>query len=472
MTDRSVDAAGAAPPRGHPDTPLDSPGDTETDSGPPARRHEVNGTRPDSELRSELEVAQRRAAFLSEASSILVATSLDFDATLTALARLAVSRLSDWCAIHSIDAAGTLVRTAVAHSDPRLEQTLTDLIDGALNDRWRQTVRSVASTGKSQIQARLKPDTWFDPAEADAGVLEQLATGTAMITPLTGRGDVLGAITFVTNEPGREFGEQELTLAEELGRRAAIAVDNARLHRQAHEATRVKADFLAVMSHELRTPLNAIMGYTDLLDAGVSGDLNGRQHHQLDRIRASARHLLQLIEEILSFARMEAGAEEVKLETIRADDLISDTAADVEPLAESKGLTFTVELQDEDVMIRTDRAKARQILMNLLSNAVKFTNRGGVTLRLRTDRGRAHFDVIDTGIGIPQEQMARIYDPFWQLERPNTRRVGGTGLGLSVSRRYTRLLRGDMTVESSPDKGTSVTVSLPLEMKMPTQPAG
>jgi signal transduction histidine kinase len=417
----------------------------------------------DGALRTELEIAQRHAAFLSEASSILVATSLDSDGALVALARLAVSRLSDWCAIHSIDRSGGLVRAAASHRDPRLDRPLAELVDHSLNERWRQTVRNVASTGKSQILARLRPDTWFTADGADPALLERLATGTAMITPLTGRGDVLGVITFVTNEPDREFTEQELAVAEELGRRAAIALDNTRLYRQAHEATRVKADFLAVMSHELRTPLNAIMGYTDLLDTGISGDLNDRQHHQLDRIRTSARHLLQLIEEILSFARMEAGAEEVQLDEIAADVLARETAAEIEPLAESKGLAFTVDVPDDAVMIQTDPAKARQILMNLLSNAVKFTDEGSITMRVRSDDRHAHFDIIDTGIGIPQEQMDRIYDPFWQLERPNTRRVGGTGLGLSVSRRYTRLLGGELTMESRADHGTHVTVSLPLQ---------
>ena len=432
--------------------------------GPPAQTGD--DTTADTALRTELELARRRAAFLSEASSILVATSLDFETTLKALARLAVSRLADWCAIHRIDEGGTLVRTVVSHRDPSLDGPLTELVDRALNDRWRSTVLNVASTGRSQIQAQLKADTWFVTDGVDPGLLERVATGSAMVTPLTGRGDVLGAITLVSNERGRSFDDQELGLVEELGRRAAIALDNARLYRQAHEANRVKADFLAVMSHELRTPLNAIMGYTDLLDAGVSGDLNDRQHHQLDRIRASARHLLQLIEEILSFARMEAGAEEVQLEQIRANDLVRDVAAEIQPLAASKDLSFDVEIQDEDVTIHTDPAKARQILMNLLSNAVKFTERGGVTLRLRADASRVHFDIIDTGIGIPQEQMDRIYDPFWQLERPNTRRVGGTGLGLSVSRRYTRLLRGELAVKSRPDNGTSVTVSLPLDSGM------
>ncbi|HEX2167467.1 MAG TPA: GAF domain-containing sensor histidine kinase [Longimicrobiales bacterium] len=460
LMDRTEEAAAGSASRGSHGTRPDTPPGTGAPEPPAPAQGE--GQDADRALRSELEMAQRRAAFLSEASSILVATSSDFEATLKALSRLAVSRLCDWCAIHSFDG-GRLERVAVTHSDPQLDGPLTHLVDDALTDQWRRTVISVAETGRSQIQDRLDPDAWFRLGGADDGLIQQIAEGTAMITPLTGRGDVLGAITFVDNDQDREFNDQDLSLAEELGRRAAIALDNARLYRQAHEANRVKADFLAVMSHELRTPLNAIMGYTDLLDAGVTGDLNDRQHHQLDRIRTSARHLLQLIEEILSFARMEAGAEEVQLETVRASEILRDAAAEIEALAESKGLSLNIETADDDLVISTDAAKARQILMNLLSNAVKFTESGGVTLRLRSDEKCAYIDVIDTGIGIPQEQIERIYDPFWQLERPNTRRVGGTGLGLSVSRRYTRLLRGNLDVSSEAGRGTTVTVSLPLQ---------
>lgn len=421
----------------------------------------------ESVLRTELELAERRAAFLAEASSILVAASLDFDATLRALARLAVSRLADWCAIHAISPSGALTRAAVTHNNPQMELQLAKLMENGMNDQWERTVRSVARTGKSQIISALQPSTWLDlddRTDVDRAAAERLATGSAMITPLTGRGNVLGAVTFVTNRPDHEFDDKDLELAEELGRRAAIALDNARLYREADEANRAKADFLAVMSHELRTPLNAIMGYTDLLDAGVSGEINDKQHHQLDRIRASARHLLQLIEEILSFARMETGAEEVQLELVTADEIVNGVAAEIEPLARSKDLTFDVDIVDSNVALRTDPAKTRQVLMNLLSNAVKFTDRGSVRLRLRSSDGRAHFDVIDTGMGIPQEQMERIFDPFWQLEQPNTRRVGGTGLGLSVSRRYVRLLGGEIQVDSEPGGGTRVSVSLPLRL--------
>jgi signal transduction histidine kinase len=260
----------------------------------------------------------------------------------------------------------------------------------------------------------------------------------------------------------RAYTEEDLALAEELGRRAAIALDNARLYREAQQANRAKADFLAIISHELRTPLNAIMGYSDLLDAGISGSMTDRQLRQVDRIRASARHLLQLIEEILSYARMEAGGEELRLEAADARDIARDAAIVIEPLAQSRDLELRLQVDGPEIMMQTDAGKVRQVLVNLLSNAVKFTERGHVELRVSAQNSQVVYEVIDTGVGIPASEMARIFDPFWQAERPNTRRVGGTGLGLSVSRRYVRLLRGDIKVESEPGRGTRVRVTLPM----------
>jgi PAS domain S-box-containing protein len=419
---------------------------------------EEQGADRETVLRRELQSAERRASFLAEASSILVATSLDLHSTLRALARLAVSRLADWCAIHSYDAAGELTRSEVAHRDPRIEADLVHAVDDALNDHWRTTVQSVVSTGQGQILSRRSAATWFNEME-EGELAAQLGQGAAMVTPLMGRGSVLGAITFVAAD--REYDEDDLMLAEELGRRAAIALDNARLYRDAQEANRAKADFLAVISHELRTPLNAIMGYTDLLDAQISGELTDRQIRQIDRIRASARHLLQLIEEILSFARIESGDEELRLGLADAASIARDAAAVIEPMATSRQLTFDIEAADDEIVLETDEAKVRQVLVNLLSNAVKFTERGGITLRVRSDDSHVFFDVADTGIGIPEDQIARIFDPFWQVERPNTRRAGGTGLGLSVSRRYVRLLRGEIEVRSEPGRGTTFTVCIP-----------
>jgi PAS domain S-box-containing protein len=425
------------------------------------RQREEAGADREAALRRELQSAERRAAFLAEASSILVATSLDFDSTIKALARLGVSRLADWCAIHSYADSGDLRRSEVAHRDPRLDETLSRAVDESLNDEWRSTVQSVVSTGQAQILPPRSTAGWF--VDGATSLHREIGHGSAMVTPLMGRGRVLGAMTFVTTAD-REYDEDDLFLAEELGRRAAIALDNARLYSQAQEANRAKADFLAVMSHELRTPLNAIMGYTDLLDAEIAGELSDKQRKQVDRIRASARHLLQLIEEILSFARIEAGGEEISLTLADARDIARDAAFVIEPMAESKGLTFDRDVPDGEIVAETDAGKVRQILVNLLSNAVKFTERGGVTLRVRAGSEQVHFDVIDTGIGIPQEQIDRIFDPFWQVERPNTRRAGGTGLGLSVSRRYIRMLRGEISLESEPGRGTHVTVTIPLRI--------
>jgi PAS domain S-box-containing protein len=414
---------------------------------------EAEGLGRETALRSELQAAERRASFLAEASSILVATSLEFETTVKALSRLAVSRLSDWCVIHSLNDDGELERSLAAHRDPAAEARLRQALTDELTPEWEQAVHSVISTGQSQIIGRAD---LIGAAEAD------LAGGAVMITPLMGRGRVLGAITFV-GTGDVEYDDDDLALAEELGRRAAIALDNARLYREAQEANRAKADFLAVISHELRTPLNAIMGYSDLLDARISGELTDKQRRQVDRIRASARHLLQLIEEILSFARIETGGEEVTPDLLEARILIEEVAAVAEPLARSKSLDFLVEAQP-GVTLETDLAKARQILVNLMSNAIKFTEHGSVSLRMRTEGENVIFEVVDTGVGIPPAQMDRIFDPFWQAERPNTRRVGGTGLGLSVSRRYIRLLRGELAIESEPGRGTKVSVILPLRL--------
>jgi PAS domain S-box-containing protein len=420
---------------------------------------EAEGLSRERALRAELQAAERRASFLAEASSILVATSLDFDSTIKALARLAVSRLADWCVIHALIDNDALEISHVAHHDPETERKLSAMVDGVGQAEWQQAVSSVIRTGQSQILEF----AGLLSAEDGHGVADELRGEAVMITPLMGRGRVLGAITFVGGGPRRSYDEDDLMLAEELGRRAAIALDNARLYHQAQDASRAKGDFLAVISHELRTPLNAIMGYSDLLDARISGDLTEKQRRQIDRIRASARHLLQLIEEILSFARIESGGDEVRPELVDASTLIDEVVAVTEPLAAGKGLEFRTDAK-AGVALETDAGKARQVLVNLMSNAIKFTDRGSVTLSMRPQGEHVVFEVADTGVGIAADQIDRIFDPFWQAERPNTRRVGGTGLGLSVSRRYVRLLRGDLEIRSEPGRGTYVTVTLPLRL--------
>lgn len=229
----------------------------------------------------------------------------------------------------------------------------------------------------------------------------------------------------------------------------------------AEKASLAKSDFLAVMSHELRTPLTAIMGYEELLADGITGPINPQQAQQLGRIKASAQHLLGLIDEILTFSRIEAGRETIRLEIADVNRMVEDSANLVAPLATEKKLGFVVHLLDPPRFMRTDPVKVRQMVVNLLTNAVKFTDTGSVSLKVATAGENVVITVHDTGIGIAADHLDQVFDPFWQVEQKATRRAGGTGLGLTVTRRLARLLGGDVSVESTVGEGTTFTITIP-----------
>jgi PAS domain S-box-containing protein len=237
-----------------------------------------------------------------------------------------------------------------------------------------------------------------------------------------------------------------------------------RLKDEAEAANQAKTQFLAVMSHELRTPLNAVIGYADLLSDGIVGPLNDRQRHHVGRIRLSAGYLLELIEQILAISRIEAGDETVHCDPVDVAALVDDVASLVRPLATRKGLELITSVASDIGEISSDAAKLRQILLNLLANAVKFTDAGAVELRARhsADGHEALLEVSDTGPGIAGDDMERIFMPFTQLDQSHTRRESGSGLGLTVTRRFARLLGGDVSVTSTPGTGATFTVRLPV----------
>jgi len=424
----------------------------------------------DREARAEAEAAERRWRFLAEASRALSA-SLDHEVTLANLAALTVPELADYCLIHVRGEDGVIRQVAAAHAVPEKEPLLQEL-GRRLTPGADDPAGYVARVIRDRVPALITevPEGWA--AEIGGGpelqrIGEALEPRSAMVLPLLSHGEVFGAITLVNTDPRRCYGPDDLELAEELARRAALAVENARLYEAALAASKAKSDFLAVMSHELKTPLSTIVACTDLLEAEIAGPLTQDQRDQLGHVLASALHLLQLIDEILSFSRMEAGREKVRLETVELGALVDDAAALIRPVALDRGLSFRVEGLTEPCLVRTDPPKVRQVLLNLLSNAVKFTERGEVVLSVAVDTPWAVFRVRDTGIGIPPEHQERIFEAFWQVEQSPSRRAGGTGLGLSVTRRLCRMLGGDVSVESVPGQGTTFTVRLPLNGEAP-----
>jgi signal transduction histidine kinase len=252
-----------------------------------------------------------------------------------------------------------------------------------------------------------------------------------------------------------------------LEKEARAHAENARAEAEAarleaERANNSKTDFLAVMSHELRTPLTAIMGYEELLSDGITGPVTELQRQQLGRINASARHLLGLIDEILTFARVDIGRERIRWESMSINHTLTDAISLLQPMAAAKSLMIVVKLLDEDQSIQTDGTKLRQMLVNILSNAIKFTEKGDVHVGCAVSDGVLEVRIADTGVGIAAENIDYVFEPFWQAEQTATRTTGGTGLGLSVTRKLARLLGGDVTVASRLGTGTTFLLTLPM----------
>jgi signal transduction histidine kinase len=328
--------------------------------------------------------------------------------------------------------------------------------------------------------------------------------------PLVRHGERVGVL-IVHRFEVKPFTDQQVALLETFADQAVIAIENSRLfdalqdaNEQLADASRHKSRFLANMSHELRTPLNAIIGYSEMLQEEAE-DLDADAFlPDLVRINAAGKHLLGLINDILDLSKIEAGRMDLYLETFEVGQLIQDVAAIVQPLVEKNGNQLIISCPDEVGTMHADQTKLRQTLFNLLSNAAKFTDHGTITLRVAVNQAPATpvgaglklttpagdavnppaqlptpagsatnppalsplvtFAVSDTGIGMTEEQLGRLFEAFSQAEASTRSRYGGTGLGLAISRHFCRLMGGDLTVESCYGQGSTFTTRLPAQV--------
>lgn len=416
------------------------------------------------EARRAAEASARRSRFLAEASAVL-SEPLDHAVTLSTLASLCIGEVADWAVIYVVDEHGALERLEVAHRDPDKAEAVRSLREQPISMGGSHPVIEVLRTRSPLLIKTVDADRLASVAqdERHLELLRQLGVESLMLVPLVARDHELGAIALISSDPRRKFSEEDFAEANELALRAALAIDNARLYQEAQLANQAKSHLLAVISHDLRTPLNSIVGHADLLAMGIPDKLSDGSLQWVERIQVAASHLLYLIDELLSFARLDAGREELHLMEVDAKGIVDDVAAVVEPLALEKGLDFHLIVPAEPVAVRTDPDRLRQILLNLLGNAIKYTQNGEVRLELcpAAEHG-LEFHVRDTGMGIPPEHLGRIFEPFWQVDPSQRGSNGGTGLGLSVVRGLAQLLGGEVTVDSAIERGSRFSIRLPM----------
>ena len=415
-------------------------------------------------LRGEAEAAERRATFLAEATSLL-STSLEYERTLEAVAHAAVPWVADWCGVDIVGEDGGVRRLAVAHVDPEKVEWARELAERYPYDPDApHGVPEVLRTCRSELYEEVSDELLVASAkdEEHLRLMRELGFTSAMVVPLSAHGRAFGAITFVTAESGRRYGADDIAFAEDLARRASLAVENARLYRQAQDANRIKDEFLATLSHELRTPLTAILGWASMLRGG--GFDAEATRRAVETIERNARAQRQIVEDVLDVSRIITGKLRLELRPVEARALLQEAVETVRPAAEAKGVYFSTLLAADVGEVSADPDRMRQVLWNLLSNAVKFTPPGGrVEVELRREGSQALVRVSDTGQGIPAEFLPHVFDRFRQADMGTTRQHGGLGLGLSIVRHLVELHGGEVTAESAgPGRGSAFRVRLPL----------
>jgi signal transduction histidine kinase len=410
--------------------------------------------------RAEAEAAKANLAFLAEAGETL-ASSLDYEVTLARLARLTVPFLADYCIVDMVEEEGSLRQIAVAHLDRSKEALLSELrrlypFDMNAAYGVAHVVQSRQAEMVTEIDAARIEAMARDPQHL--AMMRELDFKSYIIVPMLISEQIIGAISLFFSSSDRRYNPEYLALAQDLARRASLAVENATLYRQARRANRLKDEFLATVSHELRTPLNAILGWSHMLRSGVA-----KPERALEIIERNARAQAQIVEDLLDVSSIITGKLTLKVRPLDINAVILSAVDAVRPAADAKAIELRLELPDLVEPVSGDADRLQQVVWNLLSNAIKFSPRGGlVKLSLRRMDGDVEIVVSDTGQGISRDFLPYVFDRFRQADGSITREHGGLGLGLAIARHLVEMHGGTIRADSLGDGlGARFTLTIP-----------
>ncbi|QRK07689.1 AAA family ATPase [Archangium violaceum] len=427
--------------------------------------------------RLRVEVEERRRAeqavrFLAE-WSLMLAESLDFETTLDKVARSVVPFLADWCIIDVVQKDGTIRPVSMTHVDPVKERLLRELME-LDPPTWDSPapLAHVLRTGQpllfEEVNETVLRETNAGREERFFDIVRKLSLRSGMIVPLVARGKTLGAILFASATTGRRYGEAELNLAQELARRAAVCIDNARLYSESQEAIQLRDDFLSVAAHELYTPITSLrLSVQGLLRRGDS-NLPQPLTRGIQSAEAQTRRLARLVEELLDVTRIQAGRLHLHLEEVELSTVVREVTERLRESLTRAHCPLSLHLQD-GVVGRWDRTRLEQVVTNLLSNALKFAADKPIAISIERDADLARLRVRDQGIGIAPDRLPYVFDRFERAVPVD--HYGGLGLGLHIVREIVMALGGSVRVESEPGVGTTFTVELPCQGPAPSHSA-
>ena len=412
--------------------------------------------------REAAERENRRAEFLAQASAAL-ASSLDYEATLRTVARLAVPHIADWCSVDVVDEQGAIKQVALAHVDAEkveLARTLQQRFPG--DSKTPNSVQTTIQSGRPLLMADV-PDAVIERAARSPehlAAIRSLGITSYICVPFGVHGRTFGAITFVSAESKRHYTEDDLRFAADVAYRSALAVENARVYSHANAANRAKDEFLATLSHELRTPLNAVLGWTRMLRSGAVPA--AKVPRALEVIEHNANAQVRLVEDLLDLSRIITGKFRLDVQTMHLSSSVEAAVAAIQPAATAKNIAVEVVAGADLGPVYGDPQRLQQAVWNLLSNAIKFTAAGGrVRVELIGEPGRVVIVVADSGEGIAADVLPFVFDRFRQADSGTTRSHMGLGLGLAIVRHIVELHGGRVSV-SSDGEGCGATFRLEL----------